>query len=139
MSYSRLRRRSATVCFDVLEPRRLLAYALADYFPTSASAPVDFAGTWDQDATTATFSVVPDTLGGKSVTRLDIDATTAGDTLHSKTYFSLAADGLHINSLYSLDEGTTVIVTPATAPRILSPSINDSDSLAFGPVATQLT
>src|SRR3954466_15800526 len=129
------RRRSVGVLLHVLEPRRLLAYSLSDYFPTAASPPVDFAGTWDQNDTTASVSVGPDTFGGKSVTDLAITATADGETLNSRTFFSRASDGLHINGLYSLDDGTEVIVTPASPPRILNATINNSDTLPFGPTA----
>jgi Ca2+-binding RTX toxin-like protein len=125
---------------EALEPRRLLAYALGDYFPTAPAGPIDFTGTSDGKHANATYTVAPDTFGGESAIRADIVAKTSSDTSTSRNFYTLAPDGLHVNSLQSVGSGTNAKVTPVTAPTILKSVFTDSqtDVLTFGPVPTQI-
>jgi Ca2+-binding RTX toxin-like protein len=133
-------RRHDGVRFEPLESRRLLAYALGDYFPTAPSGPIDFTGTADGNHANAKYSVTPDTFNGASAIRADIVAKTSSETTTSRNFYTLASDGLHINSLQSLGGGTDARVTPATAPTILKSMFTDSetDVLSFGPVPTEI-
>src|SRR5262245_28974287 len=123
--------RGGSGLLEPLEGRRLLAYALADYFPTADAGPADFTGTADGRHANAKYTLTADTFNGASAIRADIVAKTSSETTTSRNYYTIASDGLHVNSLQSLGGGTDAKVTPASAPRILKSVFTDSQADAL--------
>src|SRR5438045_79756 len=90
--------------FEPLEPRRLLAAVVTDYYPLAGGNTWQYDGTDDGEVSHTTITSAKDTLGGKTVTRFNESTTTATQSDDTQDYYSLATDGLRLLAENGSDE-----------------------------------